>query len=681
MKLKNAKRFISILCISGIVFSLPLITACDNGNGGGSDAASLTVVSTYPVGNSEDVAINSMISVTFSEAVDPATVDTGSFIISSGTDIIGTVSLSSDNKTAVFTPDTDLSYNTDYTVTLKSTITGLSDNSIGDDFDFIFTTGAAEDLVKPTVGINPVNASTGVPVSSDIILVFSEAMNSLTINNTNIKLLKGSTEVASVVSYDASTSAAVINPAEDLDNLTMYTVKVYTGVSDTSGNAIASVFTSAFETAGNTVPVDPVVIPTVDVSPVNAAEGVPVTQNIILTFSKAMNSLTINSTNIKLMKGNTEVASAINYYDTTNIAVINPAADLDYSTLYTVKVYTGAADASGNVLAAEFTSAFKTAAYIPPIDPVEIVKLLFVGDINLGTKVGESVVSNGGGDYNFIFSPVASYIKSFDLAIGNLESIISDKGTTTKPVTGVDLRADPAAVNGLVGAGFDIVNVANNHAGDFGEAGMVDSFSRLTAAGIDFVGGGINYTAARKPVIKEIKGIKIACLGYTNVQMYMDSWYAGQVPTSRWIATNSRPGVAWAHDTRFENFGSVADMTADVKAARANADVVVVIVHFGMEYQYVPTQEQKDWAHAAIDAGAVMVIGHHPHVCQTVEEYKGGFIAYSLGNFVFDISEDMAAGTTKGLVVEATFTNGKMTNVHTRDSRIDQYYQVSLIED
>ncbi len=540
-----------------------LSTACDSGNSGSNETKPLTIISTDPSPNAVNVAVNSIISVTFSEAVDPSTIDIDSFIISSGAYADGTVSISSDNKTAIFTPAADLSYNSEYIVTLKSTISGLSGNSIEDDYDYIFTTGTGADLIRPEVSVNPGNDAAGISVAGDIILTFSKAMNSSTINGANIKLLKGNAEVAIGISYNADTYTAVINPADELE----------------------------------------------------------------------------------------------------------------YSTVYTVKVYNGAADVSGIALAADFTSAFNTETYTAPAE--DTAKLVFVGDINLGALVRDSVEKNGGGDYSFPFAPVGSYLSNFDLAVGNLESIISDKGSAIKIVTGVAFRAEPAALSGLISAGFDIVNVANNHAGDYGEEGMVDSFRRLKASGIDYIGGGDDYAAAHKPVIKEIKGMKIALLGYTNVQMYMDSWYAGQVPVSRWIATDSRPGVAWAHDTRFKTFGDIASMAADIKAARAVSDVVVIMVHFGMEYTSEPTQEQRDLAHAAIDAGASMVIGHHPHVCQPVEEYNGGFIAYSLGNFVFD---QTAAGTTTGMVVEASFVKGKMTGVHTRTSRINQYCQVSLVE-
>jgi poly-gamma-glutamate capsule biosynthesis protein CapA/YwtB (metallophosphatase superfamily) len=330
---------------------------------------------------------------------------------------------------------------------------------------------------------------------------------------------------------------------------------------------------------------------------------------------------------------------------------------------------------------ADFTAA-TVGSPDPGTDPEdgEIVSLVFVGDINLGSGVGQAVDAQAGGDYNFPFAPVASYLSGFDLTIGNLESIISDQGVTTKPVTGVSLRAHPNAIQGLLGAGFDIVSVANNHAGDFGEEGMIDSFNRLAAAGIGCAGGGINRTGARAPVIRQVRGGTIACLAYTNVPMYMDSFWAGQMPTSRWLATDDRAGVAWAHDSRFSTFGNLDDMRADIAAAAVQADLVVVMVHFGWEYNYEPDQAQIDLARAAIDAGAKLVLGHHPHVTQPVEEYHGGFIAYSLGNFIFDISEARAAGATRGMVVEARVQNGDIVDVVTRYSRYNEFFQVSLEE-
>ena len=332
----------------------------------------------------------------------------------------------------------------------------------------------------------------------------------------------------------------------------------------------------------------------------------------------------------------------------------------------------------GNSANNDFTASATSGADDP--SGSEKVKLVFVGDINLGTKVGESVAANGNGDYNFPFIHVSSYLGAFDLAFGNLESIISDKGETTKPVTGVDLRANPDAVSGLLGAGFDVVSVANNHAGDFGEEGMTDSFARVKAAGIDIAGGGGNRTEARTAIIREVKGVRIACLSYTNVPMYMDSYGFGQTPVARWIATDKRPGIAWAHDSRFESFGTIDDMCDDIASAAAKADIIVVMVHFGWEYKYEPDDAQIQFAHAAIDAGADFVMGHHPHVTQETEEYNGGFIAYSLGNFVFDISEEMATGTTRGMIIEATIQNGTVNDVKTRYSNINSLYQVTLEE-
>ncbi len=310
-----------------------------------------------------------------------------------------------------------------------------------------------------------------------------------------------------------------------------------------------------------------------------------------------------------------------------------------------------------------------------PVQAGESIRLVFIGDINLNSKVQKTVQEKANGDFIFPFQYIGNYLKGFDLTFGNLESIISDKGEATKTIAGISFEALPDAVNGLLYAGFDVVSVANNHAGDYGEDGMTDCFDRLEAAGIDYAGGGFNYNDAHSPVIKTVKGMKIAYLAYTNVPMFMDSCWLGIRSTSRWIATSKRPGIAWAHESRFDNYGSISEMKRDIAAAAGQADMVIVSVHFGWEYTYEPDDSQKNLAHAAIDSGASLVIGHHPHVIQPVEEYHGGFIAYSLGNFIFDLSEEKAEGVTRGMIVEATVTDRELKDVEIRYSRINEFYQ------
>ena len=328
----------------------------------------------------------------------------------------------------------------------------------------------------------------------------------------------------------------------------------------------------------------------------------------------------------------------------------------------------------------------------------KMVSLVFVGDMNLGRNVEETVVEEADGDFTFPFAYTGEYLSSFDLTFGNLESIISDQGENTKSYLAflglaVSLRAAPEAVNGLTYAGFDVVSMANNHTGDYGQEAMLDCFNRLNNAGISPVGFGMNYDGAHTYVLKDVDETAIAYLAYTNVGMTSDAdWYNGY--TSEWIALNTgmdeehpeeRPGIAWADDDLFSQFGDLDNMRADIQSAAAAADVVVVSVHFGSEYSDEPNSAQQVLARAAIDAGASLVVGHHPHVIQTieelgqaVEEYHGGYIAYSLGNFIFD--QTTRASTKRGMIVEAYIHDRAVEDVQVRYSQYNDYFQAVLEE-
>ncbi|MBI4769871.1 MAG: CapA family protein, partial [Chloroflexi bacterium] len=149
-----------------------------------------------------------------------------------------------------------------------------------------------------------------------------------------------------------------------------------------------------------------------------------------------------------------------------------------------------------------------------------------------------------------------------------------------------------------------------------------DTFELLGARGIAAVGAGENAAAARAPLLLERNGLRLAFLAYVDVPVEYGGFDARD-----WIAGPASPGVAWAEP---------GEIAAGVQAARAGADVVIVLLHAGLEGRPQPSPNQQAAARAAIDAGAALVIGSHPHVLQGVERYGGGLIAYSLGNFVFD---------------------------------------------
>jgi poly-gamma-glutamate synthesis protein (capsule biosynthesis protein) len=225
---------------------------------------------------------------------------------------------------------------------------------------------------------------------------------------------------------------------------------------------------------------------------------------------------------------------------------------------------------------------------------------------------------------------IAPLLRAADVSWVNLESPLT---TVNDPWPGKDVRfqGDPRLAAGLADAGVDLVNMANNHALDQGHAGLLDSIRRLERAGVAVVGAGRDAAAARRPVIVRTSGgATVGFLGWTDI--IWPGFVAG-----------AAPGVAAASP-------DMALVTQAIRNLRRRVDYVVVCFHWGVEYTDTPTASQVAQAHAAIDAGADLVIGHHPHVLQGVQLYRGRLIAYSLGDLVFD-HYSVATGQT--VLVEA----------------------------
>jgi poly-gamma-glutamate capsule biosynthesis protein CapA/YwtB (metallophosphatase superfamily) len=276
-----------------------------------------------------------------------------------------------------------------------------------------------------------------------------------------------------------------------------------------------------------------------------------------------------------------------------------------------------------------------------------VVELVAVGDVMLGRGVaGEP----------WPFAAVAPWLRAADLALGNLECVITlEEGDTPRPGRPADpplgpfrLCAPPSAAGALREAGFDVLGLANNHALDRGPVGLSETASRLQAAGIATVGAGPSPEAALQPIIRQVDGARLAFLAFNAVPDLAEGG-----------ATEARaPGEdeSWA-PARWNQ----AQAVAAIKAAHAQADAVVVSVHWGYEYETRADPAQRDAAQALRDAGADLVIGHHPHVVQGCEVTArpagcpvGGarFVAYSLGNFVFDQEGEE---TRHGLALRAFF--------------------------
>ncbi len=239
------------------------------------------------------------------------------------------------------------------------------------------------------------------------------------------------------------------------------------------------------------------------------------------------------------------------------------------------------------------------------------VKLVFGGDIMLDRGVKSSVNKNFGGDYSALFEKL-TILKDADITFANLEGPASDQGIDRHNL--YSFRMNPSTIPALKGAGFHILSVANNHMGDWGRDAYKDTLARLKENEILYTGGGMTIREAEQPTIVEKYGMKIGYLGFSDVGPNMEP-------------TEEKAGLLLASNPHFEEI---------IKNASTKVDFLVVSFHFGDEYKTVHNQRQEYLAYKAVDNGAKIVVGHHPHVIQDTEVYKDSLIIYSLGNLVFD---------------------------------------------
>ncbi|MFN2105786.1 MAG: CapA family protein [Candidatus Promineifilaceae bacterium] len=249
----------------------------------------------------------------------------------------------------------------------------------------------------------------------------------------------------------------------------------------------------------------------------------------------------------------------------------------------------------------------------------EVVHLVAVGDIMLDRSLGYNLTR---GDLAYPFSSVADRLQGADITVGNMESALGNRGEPQ--LKRYPFRAPPEAAQSLALAGFDIVSLANNHGMDYGPDALLQALDLLQQHGVMPVGAGANNAAAHAPAVVEIDGLIAAVFGYVNVPVEASTGF----DTASWTATADQPGIAW---------GDPQTITADVQAVRDEVDLVIVLLHSGFEYQGLPSEPQIEAAHAAVDAGADLVVGHHAHILQGIEQYKDGVIIYGTGNFAFDI--------------------------------------------
>lgn len=273
------------------------------------------------------------------------------------------------------------------------------------------------------------------------------------------------------------------------------------------------------------------------------------------------------------------------------------------------------------------------------------VTVSLVGDILLDRGVGAQIAAKG---LEYPCEKVRVTLRQADIVYGNLECPLTLEGTPLLKNRNLVFKADPDHAGMLKNTGFTILNLANNHTMDYGRQGLENTLDALAKEGIRATGGGSSRDKAHAPVFVKESGLTLGFLGFSAF------------PPEGYFYLENRPDIARVDKERIWD---------TIREAREQCDFLVVSFHWGKEFDFLASKEQKLLAHLAVDSGADAVVGHHPHVLQGMEMYKGKLIAYSLGNFVFD--RQIPKGTDETVIVNLTVTRKGIDGVELIPVRIN----------
>ena len=257
------------------------------------------------------------------------------------------------------------------------------------------------------------------------------------------------------------------------------------------------------------------------------------------------------------------------------------------------------------------------------------ITISIAGDVLMDGVVRKQINKNG---YNYPWEKVNKYFQESDLSIVNLETSITTRGKKW-PNKQFNFRSHPKNLKYMKEAGVDVVTIANNHILDYSNQGFLDTLNHLEKNKIPYAGGGRNKKEALQGVVVDVEGVKVGILAFSRV-----------IPDVKWYATDKRSGLVGAYD------GYTKDMMNRIKQMKEEVDILVLSIHWGKERSTKPRKQEIDLAKSCIDAGVDIVMGHHPHVLQGVEMYKGKPIFYSLGNFVFGGKDKITRTTMIGQI-------------------------------
>ncbi|MFA5994827.1 MAG: CapA family protein [Patescibacteria group bacterium] len=308
---------------------------------------------------------------------------------------------------------------------------------------------------------------------------------------------------------------------------------------------------------------------------------------------------------------------------TTNTPYI-PLTNLEPETNYLVKIR---AHTNTNQVGRWSIAKFFTTSKTPAITTI------FGGDVMLSRYVGRVTANTG--DYTLPFQNIAAEFKQADLAFINLEAPFKETGSYYVADSAMSFKVDPKFITGLQSAGIDITSLANNHIGNAGVASIDFTKQYLSDNNIAY------------------------CLEHYDIRIVHDKKFAF---------------LCYTYDRNLDT----NKLITDINTVKDQADVIIVSMHNGNEYTENISSSQSNFAHTAIDNGADLVIGHHPHVVQRMEKYNGKYIFYSLGNLIFD--QNWSWPTQLGAVIKITWQNDAIKKLEFKPIKIDKNFQPRFMD-
>ena len=372
----------------GAFFLAAIIGGCKKDDYVEIDSVCPVVISTDPADLATGVPLDKIITATFNEPMNPATITPESFILEAGAKgmagLAGALTYDGNSATMSFVPTTKLTINTTYTATVKSTVKDLRGNALQEDYVWTFSTGAT--LAPIVISTDPANNATGVVLNKTITATFNQPMDPLSVTTSTFTIKQGTTPVPGTVSYAGSTAS--FKPTSALTASTLYTGTITTGVKNVGGTVMAINYVWTFTTGTISAP------KVNSTDPANLATGVPLNKVISAVFSEAMNATTITTSSFTLMLGTNPITGTVGYAGTT--ATFTPTVSLLTGNTYKATITTAAKNPAGVSIANDYVWTFSTGAPAGPVgvDLKSVARFGIIANTGVSNEAGFSVIND-----------------------------------------------------------------------------------------------------------------------------------------------------------------------------------------------------------------------------------------------------------------------------------------------